>query len=599
MKNLQSFALAVLLAIFLNACGQKASSPGSSASPAATQNYPLPDPPYVPPCAPGILGGRLVIANFSDPKTFNPITTVETTSSDIYRRTTAGLLNVDMPTETVRPGIAESWSVDADNKTWTFHLRHGVRWSDGQPLTADDVLFTWNDVIYNPEIVNVTRDQFQMNKTNFTVTKVDDFTVRVVTPQVYAPFLEFFGDVRIMPKHILADSVKNKSFGSAYSVNTSPDQLVGCGPFRYKEYKQGQYVLLERNPYFWEVDSKNQRLPYFDTVIYIIVPDQNTVSLRFLHGDADLQEIVRPEEYEHFQEESAKGRFKVLDLGVGSEHDMIYFNQNPEVNPKTGQPHVDPVKLKWFRNTKFRQAVSYALDRDAIVKAALGGHGEPNYSLVSSAATNWYNPKIHQYPHDPAKARALLAEIGFKYRDDGTLVDADGHPIEFTLNTNATNDRRQKTGVIFQEDLKKIGINVTFQPLDFNTLIDRFDVSQDFECILLGWAGGSPDPVNSMNILKSDSFDHEWYRLQKTPSTPWEARMDDLMNLQLETLDQSQRRKYYDEIQEILADQMPMIPTVSARAYAAVRSDLGNLRPTTLDPNRLAWNLEELYFTKK
>jgi peptide/nickel transport system substrate-binding protein len=277
---------------------------------------------------------------------------------------------------------------------------------------------------------------------------------------------------------------------------------------------------------------------------------------------------------------------------------MIYFNQNPENNSKTGKPHVDPIKLKWFRNTKFRQAISYAIDRESIVKAALGGHGEPNYSFVSAAATNWFNPNIHTYAYDPAKARALLAEIGIKDRGDGLMADDEGHPIQFVFNTNTGNDRRQKTGALFQEDLKRIGIQVTFQPLDFNTLIDRFDVSQDYECILLGWAGGPPDPVYSMNILKSDSFDHEWYRLQKTPSTPWEARMDELVNDQLQTLNQSERRKYYDEIQQILAEQMPMIPTVSQRAFAAIRSDLANTRGTTLDPNRLAWNLEELYFKK-
>ena len=310
---------------------------------------------------------------------------------------------------------------------------------------------------------------------------------------------------------------------------------------------------------------------------------------------------MRPEEYEHFKDESAKGRFRVVDLGLASERDMIFFNENPEKNAKTGQPLVDPVKLKWFRETKFRQAVSYAIDRDsAIVRSALGGLGSPNYSYICPAATTWYNSNIMKYPHDPAKARALLAEIGIKDRGDGTLADADGHPIEFVMNTNAGNDRREKSGVIIQEDLKRLGMKVTFQPLDFNSLIDRFDNAQDYECILLGWAGGPADPAFGMNILMSSGFSHEWYPSQKTPSTPWEARMDKLMNLQLETLpDHNERKKYFDEVQAILAEQMPMIPTVSMEAYAAARTDLGNIRGTTLDPNRLAWNLEELYFQKK
>lgn len=543
-------------------------------------------------------GGRIVIATFTDPKTFNPITASEMSSMDITYRINSGLLLVDSPTEQPRPGISESWSVEPDNKTWTFHLRKGLRWSDGEPLTADDVIFTWKDIIYNPDIENVTRDQFHIDGKDFVVTKVDDLTVRVVTPDVYAPFLEFFGVVPIMPKHILAKSVTDKTFRSAYGVNTPPSQLVGCGPFRLKEYKQGQYVILERNPYFWEVDSKGTRLPYVDNAVYEIVPDMNAMSLRFLKGEADLQELVRPEEYEHFKDESSKGKFRVIDLGLAGERDMLTFNQNPEKNPKTGQPRLDPVKVKWFRNTKFRQAVSYAIDRDAIVRSALAGLGEPNYNFCPTGATNWANPNIMKYPHDIAKAKALLAEIGIKDRGDGTLVDSDGNVIAFTLNTNAGNDRRQKAGVIIQEDLKRLGMQVTFQPLEFNTIISRFTDSQDYECILLGWAGGPADPAYSMNILPSTAFDHEWYRSQSKPSTEWEARIDYLMNEQLKTMDQAGRKKAYDEVQAILAEQMAMIPTVSQRAFAAVRTDLGNVRGTTLDPNRVAWNLEELYFKK-
>jgi peptide/nickel transport system substrate-binding protein len=594
--------LAVLLAGFLSACGNKenqAPSGGGSASSAGASEHPLPTPPAVAECEPGTPGGRIVIATFAPPKSFNPITTSETSSTDITLRMFFGLVIVDSPTEKVRPGLAESWSVEPDNKTWTFHLRKGVRWSDGAPLNADDVVFTWNDVIYNTNIVNVTRDQFIIDGKKFTISKVDDYTIKVVTPEIYAPFLEFFGSVPIIPKHVLAKAVEEKRFQAAYGVDANPADVVCCGPFRLKEYKQDQYVLLERNPEFWEVDKKGQRLPYFDTVVFAIVPDMNAESLMFLSGKADLQERVRPEEYEHFQDEAKKGRFRVLDLGVSSDQDEIHLNENPDNNPKTGKPLVEPYKLKWFCNTKFRQAISYAIDRDAIVRSALAGHGAPNYGFVSPAATNWYNPDTMKYPYDPTKAKAMLAEIGIKDRGDGTLVDADGHPVAFVMNTNSGNDRRQKSGVMVQEDLKKIGIDVTFQPLDFNTLIDRMDVSQDFECILLGWAGGPADPTFSLNILKSDGWSHTWHRLEKKPATEWEARIDYLEAAQLKTLDHAERKKYYDEVQAILAEQMPQIPTVRQEAYGAVRADLGNIRGTTLDPNPLAWNLEELYFKKQ
>ncbi|MDB6016156.1 MAG: extracellular solute-binding protein family 5 [Pedosphaera sp.] len=593
-NSLRTIVTSFILAGIISGCGSKENSSTS----APTSKNPLPESPMVAQCEPGESGGRLIIASFADPKTFNPITANETSSTDIISRLFSGLTGFDAPTQKVYPGLAESWSVEPDNKTWTFHLRKGTRWSDGQPFTADDVVFTWNDIIYNPKIVNVTVDQFRIDGKDFAVSKLDDYTVHVVTPDIYAPFLRFFGNVPILPRHVLASAVAENRFAAAYGINAKPGEVVGNGPFRLKEYKPGQYTMLERNPEFWEVDKKGQRLPYFNNIIYTVVPDQAAISLRMLQGEADLQEFVRPEEYDRFKEESAKGRFNLLDLGLASERDVLTFNQNPETNPKTGKPYVDPVKIKWFRNTKFRQAISYAIDREAIVKVALGGHGAPNYSFAPVQDKDWFNPNIMKYPYDPAKAKALLAEIGIKDRGDGTLVDAEGHPIAFVMNTNTGNDRRQKTGVIIQEDLKRLGIQLTFQPLDFNALIDKFDVSQDFDCVLLGWAGGPGDPAYSMNVLKSDGFSHQWYRKQKTPSTDWEARIDFLMNAQIKTLDQAQRKKYYDEVQAILAEQMPMIPTISMEAFSAVRSDIANVNPTTLDPNRLTWNLEELYYKK-
>ena len=276
--NFMNFlAAAAAVAAFTIGCGKPAASK-------PTANAPLPEPPVVVDCEPGIPGGRLVVATFGDPKTFNPITSNEGSSDDIIRFLYWGLLGFDWPSQQVLPGLAESWSVLPDNKTWTFKLRKNLRWSDGQPLTADDVVFTWNDVIYNTNIDNVTVDLFRIDGKDFAVTKVDDLTIQVVTPEVYAPFLEFFGLVPIIPKHMLARAVTEKRFEAAYGINSKPEEIVGSGPFRLKEFKPAQHTLLERNPYFLEVDKKGQRLPYFDNVIYTVVPDMNAMSLRFLQA---------------------------------------------------------------------------------------------------------------------------------------------------------------------------------------------------------------------------------------------------------------------------------------------------------------------------
>ncbi|HUR47567.1 MAG TPA: ABC transporter substrate-binding protein, partial [Candidatus Saccharimonadales bacterium] len=468
-------------------------------------------------------------------------------------------------------------------------------------LTADDVVFTCNDVVYNTNINNVTRDALRVDGKDFKVSKVDDLTVTVVTPAPFAPFEETFGaGVSILPRHALAKAVSEKKFESSYGVDVKPGELVCNGPFKLKQYKPGESTTLERNPYFFEVDKKGQRLPYLDYIIYTVVPDMNAMALRFLKGESDAHETVRPDEYERFKEASAQGKFQLLDLGLGTERGFIWFNQNTNVNATTGKPFVNPTKLKWFRNKKFRQAISYSIDRESIAKSIYAGRAKPNYGFVTEANPKWFNPSVKKYPHDIARAKALLKEIGIDDRNgDGFLEDSDGNVIEFVLNTNTGNNVREKTAVLVQEDLKRLGIKLIFQPMQFNSLVSKIDSAYDYECILLSLGGGGVDPSSSMNVLKSDGFTHQWFPRQKAPSTEWEARIDFLMNEQIKTLDFAQRKKYYDEVQEILSDELPMIYTVSPISYAAIRSDLGNVRPTVLSWYRVTWNAEELYFKKK
>ena len=596
MKKTFAKYVPVLMAVaaLLSGCGEKV-APTQKKSAA---DYPLPEPPLVADCAPGIPGGRLVVATFGDPKTFNPITANESSSEEIYRHLFAGLLGFDWTTQQVTPGLAESWTNSPDGKTWTFKLRKNLRWSDGEPLTADDVVFTW-DVIYNPEIDNVMRDAFIIGGKKIAVTKVDDLTILAVTPDIYAPFLENFGGVPILPKHILAKTVADKTFTSAYGVNWKPADIIGSGPFRLKEYKQAQLILLERNPYFMEVDTKGQRLPYFDNIIFTVVPDLNAMSLRFLSGESDVDDFIYPYEYDRFKAEAAKGKFNLLEPGIGLEAGFFWFNQNTNANAKTVQPNVEAKKLKWFRDQKFRQACSYAIDRDSIIKAIYSGRAIPNYGFVTPGNKKWFNPNTPKYTNDVAKALALLKEIGIEKRNgDDFATDADGNKVEFVLNTNTGNGAREKTALLIQSDLKQLGFNVILQPIEFNTLVSKINDSFDYDCILMGIGGGGTDPSSSLNVITSTGFTHQWFPRQKTPSTDWEARLDHLMDAQMKTLDFAERKKIYDEVQQILGEQMPMIFTVTPYFYAGARADIGNLRPTPLSSYRATWNAEELYFKK-
>ena len=572
---------------------------GKSSRPTAGAEHALPSSPLVVKGEPGQPGGRLTLGAVSSPRTFNPVLAVDSASDAVIRLLFSSLIRLDWATQQIEPGLAESWSAGPDQRTWTFQLRRGVRWSDGHPLTADDVVFTWNDVMYNPELNRVTYDLFRMGGKSFAVTKVDDHTVRVVTPEVFAPFVEFFGGVPILPRHVLQYAVTNNVFTTAYSLNSKPGRVIGCGPYRLKEFRNGESTLLERNPEYWVVDRKGQRLPYFDEVLFRILRNGMPETTAFLEGKSDVCDSVRPQFYPKFKEAAAGGKFQLLDLGVGSERDFLWFNQNTGTNA-AGQPLVNPVHLKWFRSQKFRQAVSCALNRERLVREVYGGRAQPSYGFLSSENQKWNNPGIPRFGYDPARARALLAEAGIQDRNgDGVSEDAEGNPVEIRFYTNLGNAPREKSAAMITEDLRQVGIKLVLTALDFKALVERINVAFDYECVLMGLGGGGADPASQLNVLRSSEELHQWFPLQASPSTDWEARVDALMDTQMRTLDFTERKKLFDEVQVILAEQLPMIYTVAPFAAAALRPEVGNLRPAVLNSYHLTWNLEELYFKRK
>jgi len=589
MLRLLSCACLCGLALAFAGCGRNSGSQAASA-------HPLPPSPLIAKCEPGRPGGRFVIPVSVAPNTFNPLFATNAASDAVTRLLFGTLINLDLASEEPGPGLAESWSVAPDQKTWTFKLRPGVRWSDGQPFSADDVVFTWNEIMYNPEFNRVTFDLFRIGGRNFDVHKVDDLTVRVTTPEVFAPLLEFFGIVPLLPRHVLESAVREKVFPLTYGLKSRPERIVGCGPYRVKEVRPGQSTLLERNPEYWVADKAGRRLPYFDEVMFTVTGGPAGDARSFLEGKSDVFETVRPENYFEFQRASTVARFQLLNLGLGAERDFLWFNQNTGTNSQ-GQPLVNPARLKWFRNQKFRQAISCAIDRERIVRDVYGGRAQAIYGFISDENPRWNNPNIPRFAFDPARARALLAEIGIKPRaGDGRMVDAEGVPIEFTFYSNSGNPLRDKSALLVQEDLRKLGVQANYVPLDYRALITKINGTFEYEAALMGLGGGGGDPASQMNVLRSSEELHQWFPFQKTPSTDWEARVDALMDAQMRTLDFAQRKKDFDEVQAILSDQLPMIYTVSPFTYSAIRAGVANLRPSVLSAYHLTWNLEELYY---
>lgn len=585
----QQFAIAVAVGV-LSGCGP-ASAPKPGGPP------PLPDPPRVTDCEPGKPGGRLRLASATPPRTFNPVFAFDSASDQVVRLLFGALVQFDFARQEATPGLAETWSVAPDGKTWTFKLRRGLRWSDGQPLTSADVVFTWNEVIYNPRLKAVLAPVFQIAGRNFTVSAPDAQTVVVVTPEVFAPFLEFFGTVPLLPRHILREAAGRGNFHTAYGVDTPPARLVSAGPFRLKACQPGQMTLLERNPAYWATDRAGTRLPYFDEVEIAVATEPGGVAGRFLAGQSDLCERVRADEWAAMQAAISSGRAQLLELGPGAERDFLWFNQNTNVNRISGVPFVAPHKLVWFRDARFRQAVSCALDRERLVREVYAGRAVASETYLGPESGRWHNPNVPRFGLDRVRARQLLAEAGLQDRNgDGFAEDTAGRICEITVLINTGNPTRERVAAFIADDLRQIGLRVLLQAVPFPTLEKQINATFEFEAVLMGLSGGGGDPASHLNVLKSDEPLHQWFPNQPQPATDWEARVDGLMDALMRTLDFAARKRAFDEVQMILAEQVPMIYTVSPLVHAAIRPGLANLRPAVLAPSPVTWNAEELWW---
>ncbi|MFQ6048694.1 MAG: ABC transporter substrate-binding protein, partial [Phycisphaerae bacterium] len=525
-----------------------------AATTAPTRWGPVPRQAYKPKV--GRHGGRIIFSIISPPKSFNPITSGETTTTEFTARIFEGLTETDAWTYQPKPLLATSWQHDQSGKVWTVRLRQDVRFNDGQPFTADDVVFTYMDVIYNDQITTSMRDIITIGGRRWKVSKIDDHTVRFELPVRCAIFELLIGQ-EIIPKHKYEPMVRAGTFDSAMGADSKPEDIVGTGPFMLASYQTGQKVVLKRNPYYWRRDAAGQRLPYLDEIVYLVVQDLNADLLRFQNGETDAT-AIRGQDFPILKPLERQGNFKIYQLGPAYGSQFVVLNMNPGRSP-SGQPYVQPHKLRWFTDVRFRQAIAYAIDRRTIIDSLMNGLGYPQYGPATSAMGYFYNPDIRTYPYDLDRARELLRQMHLADRNhDGILEDRQGHPVEFTLLTNAENNVRRAIAEIVRKDLQQIGMKVNLRAIEFNALVTKLDKTFDWEAVLLGLTGG-PEPHWGANVWKSSGRMHMWYPYQPRPATKWEARIDEIFDQAFQELDRAKRKKLYDEWQAIVAETQPYI----------------------------------------
>jgi len=566
--------------------------------------HPLPQDVAVVNWEPGEYGGIFVLNETTQPTTFNPQVPNNQTTSLILSYLLGALVDYDPRRDDFVPALAKSWEVSEDKRAYTFHLRRGVRWSDGTLFTADDVIFTFDCILAEkadpdsgkmlPKYPSRYYQQYHIGGEKLRYTKIDDYTVRFDLPGVYAPFIYDISQP-ILPRHKLQDSFDDGSFQKQWSTQTAiqrPGEIVGLGPFVIHSYRPGERLVLRPNPHYWKADRRGRRLPYLDYLVIKFVAESNTEVAHFATGKSDAS-AIGADDYAWVKKAAATYDFTIYERGPSTSVNFFWFNQHPGSND-AGEPYLPPHKLRWFTDKRFRQAVQYGTNRQGIINAILFGKGAPLTSIIPPAQGKWHNPDLPRYDFDPEKARALLREAGFSWRADGQLVDIEGIPVEFTLLLveNASSD---KIGVTFVENMKDLGMRVTLQRTDFATLLRRIDDTFNYDITMLGWGSSSAayDPSGSKALYLSSGEYHMWHPRQTEPATGWEARIDELIGLQERTLDMEQRIAYMHEVQAILAEQLPLLYGFTPYGYSGIKNKWQNIYVPTAGTS--LWNIEVIW----
>jgi len=556
-------------------------------------------------CNPAIVEGQaLEVAQvvrpvLSNPKTFNAILSKE--SPNVFGLTYEGLVKENPLTGDIEPALAQSWTIADNEQAITFTLRDNLKWSDGEPLTADDVVFTYNDLVFNPKIPNNLRDSFRIGETGQfpTVEKIDELQVKFSVPEPFAPLLQSSTSIPIMPKHALKASVEETgsdgtpAFVSKWGIDTPPEEIIVNGRYKLAEYATSERVTFVRNPYYWETDEQGNQKPYVDRLIWQIVGNQDTALLQFRSGNLDTLGIS-PKYFSLLKQEEEQRDYTIHNGGPQYGTTFIGFNLN--TGKRDGEPLVDPVKSRWFNNLNFRKAVAYGIDRQQMINNIYRGLGERQNSPIS-VQSPFYKPDVKSYDHDLEKAEELLFQEGFEYNENGNLVDDKGNRVRFTLITNAGNQIREAMAAQIKQNLSELGITVDVSPMQFNVLVNKLSNSLDWECHLLGFTGGN-EPHSGMSLWRVDGNLHTFNQtpaegeLEGRKIRDWEQEIESLYIEAAQELNREKRKELYGKAQQIVQEKLPYIYLVNSLSLAAVRDYIKGVEYSAL--GGVFWNIEDL-----
>lgn len=542
-------------------------------------NNPFQVPPEDLPDGPGVQGGTITIDIADEPETFNPIIPQGESTRAVTLLMHAALF--EFPG---RPALVEEFEISADETVYTFHLREGLQFSDGEPVSCADVEFTFNRVVFNDQVASPKR-VWQISGQFPRVECLDERTVRITTPARFAGFFRLLAEQPILPKHLLAGAVEQGRFNSAWGIDVAintPNQIAGLGPFRLKQYVRGQRVVLERNPFYWKVDLNGTQLPYLERIVLQVVRDDSVRVLRYLSSQTQLLR-PRPEDVQAILD---KGLWVEVQPPGVTNSNVFIFNQDAG----------DPALRAVFREVRFRQAISHAADRATMIARGLLEMGEERFGPGIEPGF-WFGcqdqPDSPHFPFDLQQAAQVLDGLELKDTDgDGTrnitdvFLQANGISTE-QLQTLPPQDERElrfevltvqgskplvSDAEIFRDALAGIGIQAEIVPVPLSSLVAAL-LRGDYEVARVKiFSDGDPNKIS--NIYHSQGQLHFWKPsdAQGEDVPEWQQRVDELLTQQKTAGEE--RWDLMCEFQRLVAANVPMVFLYNQSEILAWRKDL-------------------------
>ncbi len=452
--------------------------------------------------------------------------------------------------------LAKSWDISKDGLTITFHLREYVRWQDGTPFTADDVLYTY-ERLRDPDVKTPHSSNFDKVKK---VEAPNPLTVRVVYSEPFVPALESWG-MGILPKHIFKDA-KGNDFNE-HPANKNP---IGTGPYKFKEWKVDEKIVLEANPDYFDGQ------PHIKRYIFRIIPDNSVEFLELRNKSIDTM-LLTPDQYLAYKEFFEGYQRYRLPRGA-----YTYFAFN--------------LAHPLFKDIKIRRAVAHAVNKAELVDAVVMGMGQA--ATGPFLPLSWaYNPTVKDFDYDPAAAKKILEEAGWKDSNGDGVLDKGGNPFEFTVITNQGNKMRSLSAEIIQQQLKLVGIKMNIRVIEWSTFIKNFVDKKNFDALILGWTI-SPDP-DQFSIWHSSQKKDGQYNFVSYNN----PEVDRLIEQGRREFNPGKRKVFYQRMHQLIHDDLPYIFLYYPDYLPVVHERFEGVKIAPVSTYGFGWNFDKWFVREK